>query len=172
MGFNDSAFNTTPFNEGGEGAGAVSVRDDDLFKAIIALLGATGAFDGLHYPSLPEDQGQPASEGKMAVLEPLEGNEPVEIFDDGSSEVRQVRYRLTLMFRDPDPEVCARELDRLFSIAANSVNGKSLLGATFPDTTRLRKSTWNRRTAPEQKLVCTGEFQYLIEGWQGHDTTP
>lgn len=166
--FEDGYFDPTSV---GPAPGTEGVRDDAIFQAIVAILQATGEFDDVHYPSLPEEQGEPAAELKMAVLEPAEHSEPVEIFDDGSDEIVMAKYQLHITVRDGDAATCASEVDRLMNVACNAINGQSILGATFPDTTRLKRGKWNRRVAPEQKVICQGEFQYEVIGWTGHATT-
>lgn len=171
MALDSAPFNVDPLNDGDIVAQPSSVRDDDIFKEIVSILDGLNIFDGVHYPCLPEDQGQPAAETKMAIVEPMDWSEPVEEFDDGGTAVRRARYRLTLSVRDEDEQVAARALDLLYTKSANALNGQSLLGATFPDTTNLSRGTWSKRTAPESKMVCQGEFQYLITGFTGYDTT-
>lgn len=146
-------------------------RDFGILEDIVARLAATGQFEFVHLVCLPEDQGFGANETVAAVVEPVEWSEPVEEFDDGGTVTHAFRWRITLLRREADPAVNAKALDLLQDVAANAVNGQSLAAITFPPMTRIRRGVWNRRAAPEQRVVLNGDCTYEVVGYASHDVT-
>lgn len=148
------------------------VRDWDVLSDIRDRLIATGAFDGVHLSGLPAEYGRSAGEARMAVCT-LSAWDDTDDWDDTEdvSIPRAVAWTLTLFVRQSDPESRDREADRLANVAQNVLDGRSLAGVTLPGLTKIRRGRWERSPAPERRLVLMGEFTYLVNAFDGHDTT-
>jgi hypothetical protein len=148
------------------------LRDWDVLSDIRDRLIATGAFDGVHLSGLPAEYGRSAGETRMAVCT-LSGWDDADDWDDAEdvSIPRAVAWTLTLFVRQSDPESRDREADRLANVAQNVLDGQSLAGITLPGLTKIRRGRWERSPAPERRLVLMGEFTYLVNAFDGHDTT-
>ncbi len=141
------------------------LRDFDVISAARDALAATGEFDGVYPGGLPEEEGATAGDTYAAYLAVRDWDEPTEFADDefsADSGCRRVRYRLTLAVRRDDREERDRDLDRLFGVAANALDGVSLADLTLPRLTRLRRGTWEKPVPPERRMTCWGEFAYLV----------
>jgi hypothetical protein len=110
----------------------------------------------LAWPSVPSPRGTIPTIGTM----------PTDV-----SIPRAVAWTLTLFVRQSDPESRDREADRLANVAQNVLDGQSLAGITLPGLTKIRRGRWERSPAPERRLVLMGEFTYLVNAFDGHDTT-
>ena len=82
-----------------------------------------------------------------------------------------VTFYVTVCFRDDDPEVRDREVDRLQNVVRNAINGQVIAPAEcFPSMTRLNRGEWLPSFAPERRIRMTGEFSYSIFGADGGPT--
>jgi len=148
-------------------------RDRQILKGIAELVRATDEF-GLVTTSGPvDDGGQSAENLKLAVLE-LDSFEEESLADDPSATavMRTVSYFLHIYVRDPDPDVRDDEVDRLFCVAANTINGISYLGETYLQWSAIRRGQYLPETGIERHLECTGEFVYVIDSWNTRNTDP
>lgn len=143
-------------------------RDSDVYDAMRTLLEQTDAFTAVGWSGEGiEDGPRSADLARLAVLthvsaDELDDVDPVEI-------VRKVSFKLEITAREEDPAERAKTLDRLQAAARKAVNGKSLAGLTLPALTMLRRETLGPVKHPNQTLTLTGEFAYLISGYDGHD---
>ena len=152
----------------------MALRDWDVLDDVNTKLKATGEFDGVYRGALPEARGQAAADKYAAAVSLLDWEE-TDLSDDaaGVQSTRTVRWQLTLMVREDDPELRERSLDRLLNVCQVTLDGQSLAGGlTIPDWTRLRKGAYQKAEPPQQAMVVTGEFAYWVEGFAGHDVTP
>jgi hypothetical protein len=142
--------------------------DATVLQAIRDALIATKEFDGV-YADLPEFQGEAASDRTAAVVAPLDFDEN-DGWDDPTDvlSTRHVRWNLMLIVREEDNQARQNELARLFALAQNELDGKSLGSITLPAFTRLRKGRYRNSNSPEQCLKAVGEFTYLVHGFGGH----
>ena len=148
------------------------MRDYDCLQAIQTLLGATGYFDAVYIGGLPERQGQSSSYSAAAALE-IAGWDEIDAYDDFASidQKRSVRWTLTLMSRDPDPEIRDRKIDQLYNIAANTLDGVSFAAGCVPSLSKLRRGNYQPATPPERRMTVQGEFEYFVGGFDLHDTS-
>ncbi len=134
---------------------------------------ATGAFDEVRLIGLPEDYGAAAARAAVAAIEP-ESSTQEDQWDaaPGGQLVVTSRVTITLLFRQPDPQLCDEGVELLFDTAANALNGQSLAGLTAPQLTRFLGWRWQPRMQPERRITATFSYQYLVPGWTAYDTTP
>ena len=154
---------------GGTGppAPTVGYRDRDAYAAIVAILGASGEFADVAF-GLPLDRAVISPHRiPLAVVSPAGW---VEVDDvDPIVNVRQVSYTLTLVVRGEDGYGRFQQLDRLTSVVQDALDGSDL-GGCLPGLTKLRKGRPDPDARhPEQRLILTGEFTYLIFTQAGHD---
>jgi hypothetical protein len=148
------------------------VRDRDFLRLVRDALEATNEFHEVTTRGLPEDAGGSAESLKLAALS-LAGFTEQTWFNGGAGvpQYREVQFTLTVLVRDPDPDACADEADRLGAVAADAVNGRSLGGLTFTDKTRLTGGKYLPSATPEVRLQIAGTFAYDLADYTGHDTT-
>ena len=147
------------------GTGDFSILNDARDR-----LAALGVFDGVYRSALPEDKGQSSGDKLAAVVAPGDWDEVDERNDEETVQsTRRVRWALTLIARDDDPELREAALDDLLSASQNALDGVSLAGVTIPDWTRLRRGRYEPSQSPEQRMTVVGEFAYWVEGFDGHD---
>ena len=86
--------------------------------------------------------------------------------------IRRVVYQLSLLVRDEDSSRRIEQLDRLSSVAQNTLDGSDLNGGCLPALTKLRQGKFDQGLRhPEQRVVLDGEFTYLVPSYTGHDTS-
>ena len=145
-------------------------RDRDAFEAIAAALAATGQFADVVFGTPIDDLAASADQIPMAIITPNEWEEVDDV--DPIVSVRKVSYTLTLATRDENPQTRFEQLDRLTSIAQNALDGTNLNGGCMPAMTRLRRGRFETKPRhPEQRVILSGEFSYLISTYSNHDTT-
>ena len=145
-------------------------RDYDVLDDVRARLVATKEFDAVYRSALPETKGQSAGDRFAAAVEHRSWEELSESADPSVIQsTRKLKWRLTLLVRDDDPEVRERELDRLLAVAQDALDGQSLAGVTLPDWTYLSSGVYEDAKPPEQHMRVEGYCAYYIEGWAGHD---
>jgi hypothetical protein len=148
------------------------MRDRDVRNAIVTVLTATGAYDGVWVTGLPEDSGSGSSVQAAAAIEPVSSTQD-DRWDsqtDGGLVVTSL-VRITLVYRHDDPQLRDEGAELLLDVAANALNGQSLAGLTLPGLTRFTGWSWTAPTAPERRIAATFSYQYIVEGWGGYDTT-
>ena len=148
-------------------------RDWYVLEAIRDRLAETNAFDDVYLSGLPDGQGRGAGELKVAILEPADWDELDESDDEADvQDTVRVRFRLTLIVREEDPELRDREVDRLLNVAKNAINGQPLVpDQTIPGWTKLRKGKWEKAVTPERRMTVAGETAYWVDGETSHDET-
>ena len=120
-------------------------------------------------PSLPEVRGQAAGDRLAAVVALSDWEEEDESDDPTEVQVtRKVRWTLTLIARDEEPEERERLLSGLLVASQNALNGQSLAGITIPEWSKLRRGRLETASSPEQRMTVMGEFTYWIDGFSGH----
>jgi len=145
-------------------------RDWDVLDAAKTLLEGTKQFDGVYRGALPELKGQAAGDRFAAVLSMRSWEELSESADPSVIQsTRRLKWKLTLIVRDDDPEVRERELDRLLAVAEDALDGQSLAGITLPDWTYLASGVYEDPKPPEQRMTVLGQTAYYVEGWAGFD---
>ena len=141
----------------------------DILDDVKARLWATGAFDAVYRGASPEVRGRAASD-RLAAIVAATSWEQTDLSDDETmvQSTRNVRWQLTLIVRDDDPETREKTLNSLLVTAQNTLDGQSLGGVTIPAWTRLKSGVYQPATPPEQRMVVTGEFAYWLEGFGGN----
>ncbi len=148
-------------------------RDRDVRNAIHDALVATNAFDGVWIWGLPENYGTGTSLLCGAAIEPDSSKQ--EDLWDGGTEIGSVVtsvVRITLLYRNEDPQLRDEGAELLMDTAANALNGQGLAGLTLPDMTRFQAWQWQKPTAPERRILATFSYQYIVEGWGAYDVSP
>lgn len=144
-------------------------NDGDVLDDAQGRLQATGAFDGVYRSALPESRGGAAGDRLAAVVAPLDWEQTDDVDDETLVQsTRRVRWTLTLIVRDDDPEARERALEKLLAVAQNALDGQALAALTIPDWTRLRRGRYQPPSAPEQRMTVTGEFAYWVAGFNGN----
>jgi hypothetical protein len=141
-------------------------RDRQILALAAGLLRETNQFALVTTSGLPEVQGQPAEAAALASLE-LDGFDEEKFADepvDSFSYTRTVRYTLTLIVRNSDPDARDDEVDRLAAVCGNALVGENYGGETIETYSTLAKGTYLAAAAPERRLKLTGQFAYDIEG--------
>ena len=114
-----------------------------------------------------------ASLAVIAVIEPQDSTQDDRW--DGSTSTGLVvtsRVNITLYARAEDPQIRDEGAELLLDITANALNGQSLAGLTLPDLTRVNSWRWSQPMPPERMIAVSFSYQYIVEGWEGYDTTP
>jgi hypothetical protein len=146
-------------------------RERDVRSSIRDVLDSTGAFDGVYLAGLPPDRGERCGDSRSVSIEPVETT-GADHWDDTTGDlVMTSRVSLTLLARHDDPQVRDETAEQLLNVAANALNGQALAGLTLPGWTRIRSWTWQKPHAPERRIAAVLEYQYLVAGWTGFDTT-
>jgi hypothetical protein len=135
------------------------------------LLEQTGAFDGVYLAGLPEDRGIPSGDRSAAVIEPGDTALQTPWDDAGGDLLFTCRLNLTVLARHEDPQVRDEQAERLLLVAASTLGGASLGAANLPGRTVLRAWAWQKPAPPERRIAAVLEYQYLVDGWAGLDTT-
>ena len=148
-------------------------RDRDVRNALQVVLQNTGQFDNVYVSGLPEDYGIGSDRVSIAVIEPVSSTER----DDWDSETTggiliQGTAQITLLARQPDPQLRDEAVELLLEYTANTVNGQSLAGLTLPPWTRITAWRWLPATHPERRIQATFQYSYIVEGWGSLDETP
>jgi hypothetical protein len=145
-------------------------RDRDAFDSIIAALVDTGEFADVCFGTTADKVVAGADAFPLAVVTPDTWEELDDV--DPIVVVRHVSYIVTLSVRNEDPTLRYERLDLLTSIVLNALDGLDLGGSCLPALTKIRTGRYEAVPRhPEQRLVLTGEFTYLIPSFGGHDTT-
>jgi hypothetical protein len=150
------------------------MRDRDVRNAIVSALTTTGAFDsgGVWITGLPEDSGAPSSDFAAVAIEPVSSTQE-DRWDsqtDGGLIVTS-RVTITVLNRNADAQLRDEGAEMLLDMAADALNGQSLAGLTLPGLTRFMSWTWQPPMAPERRIAATFTYSYIVEGWDGYDTT-
>jgi hypothetical protein len=148
-------------------------RDRDVRNAVQTALVQTNAFDGVWVWGLPEDYGTGSSKQAAAVIIPQSSRQE-DLWDAAPAGglVITSRIAVTLLNRNEDPQLRDEGAELLLDTAANALNGQSLAGLTFPQTTRITQWDWQPVTVPERRIQAILTYQYIVEGWEAYDTTP
>lgn len=149
-------------------------RDADVIDAIIASLRATRAFDEVAWGEAPEKWGRAADRSALATVEPADWKE-IDEWDEepaGDSLGYAVRstFLLTIYVRNPDNRTRDRRVDRLLNIAKVAIDGQGFGGIVVPDLTILRSGKYQPAASPERRMTVVGEYCYLVDGSESHDT--
>jgi hypothetical protein len=149
----------------------MSYRDRDVRNSIRDALEATGVFDGVYLSGLPENRGERSGNAQAVSIEPSETFQGDEWDDTSGALVMTSRVILTFLARHEDPQIRDEIVESLLNVAANALNGKRLADLTLIPLTRFRSWNWQKPVAPERRIVAVLEYQYLVDGWAGFDTT-
>jgi hypothetical protein len=139
----------------------VGYTDVDAYGAILAALGATGAFASVVFAIPPDRLSLAAGATPLVSLVP----EGWEEFDDVDpiAILRRVSFNLFVFVRDDDPLSRLGRLAELDTAAHAALEGSSLGGGCLPALTRLRRAGLDPRSLhPEQVARFDGEFTYII----------
>jgi hypothetical protein len=148
-----------------------STSDWDIFDDICGKLKATNAFDNIYRSADPETRGQSSEDRYAAVVKPA-GWEQTDESDDETTvqSTRRVSWTLILIVREDDPEARERKLDDLLATSQNALDGECLGGLTICGWTRLKSGRYETATGIEQRMTCSGEFKYWVEGFDENAT--
>jgi hypothetical protein len=149
-----------------------TAREHDVRLDAIAKLIATNAFDDVYAYSAPEDRGQKAGELRAAVVAPINGDSSVE-WDDMTTgrPLCKMTFNVTVIARHDDPETRDGTADLLLSVVRNALNGKSLAGLTFPQTTLVKGPTWLPEKSAERQVRCVVQTSYEAPAWNAFNTS-
>ncbi len=150
-------------------------RDRDVRNAVQSALIATNAFDhgAVWIWGLPEDHGTGSSEQAAVAIVPMSSSQG-DLWDAAAAGglVITSRVQLVMLYRNEDPQLRDEGAELLLDATANALNGQSLAGLTFPQTTRITDWTWQPPAVPERRIQATLTYQYIVEGWESYDVTP
>lgn len=149
------------------------VRDREILKALAELVGRTRQFDEVTTRGKPEFRGGSAQMVRLASFE-LNGwfEESLGCDPGGIAVERTVDYTLTIHVRDGDADERDDECDRLYSVAANALNGTSLDGQLFAEKGFLLRGKYVPTDGPERRLAASGRFSYEITSLTTRDDLP
>ena len=150
-------------------------RDRDVRNAVQAALVATNAFDpeAVFIWGLPEDYGTGASKACAAALVPQSSRQE-DLWDAAPAGGLVITSRLgiTLLNRNDDPQLRDEGAELLLDTTANALNGQSLAGLTFNQTTRITQWDWQPPASAERRIQAILTYQYIVEGWDEYDVSP
>jgi hypothetical protein len=149
------------------------MRDRDVRNAVQTALIVTNAFSAVWIWGLPEDYGTGSSEQAAAAIVPQSSRQE-DLWDAAPAGglVITSRVGLILVYRHEDPQLRDEGAELLLDTAANALNGQSLAGLTFPQTTRIVQWDWQPVTVPERRIQAILSYQYIVDTWGSYDTTP
>ena len=144
-------------------------RDRDGYAAIVAALKSSGEFAEVVF-GLPLNRYAISPDRiPLAVVNPAGWVEEDDV--DPIVNVRRVSYTLTLLVRGEDGFGRFQQLDRLTSVVQDILDGSDL-GGCLPGLTKLRTGRPDPGARhPEQCLILSGSFTYLIYTQFCHDLT-
>jgi hypothetical protein len=147
-------------------------RERDVRAAIKAALVATNAFSDVWLQGLPDAYGHGASELTAAAIEPM-STRLSSGWDAGPTGGLDytAEVTVTVLARNPDPQLCDELAEQLLNFLINAVNDQSLGGLTIPQHTRVTGWRWRPRTSGERRIAATVGFAYLVT-WNSFDITP
>lgn len=146
-------------------------RDYDVLTEMAQLIEATGAFDAVYLSRPVSEVGTGADRAAFASVHPDQWDEDTARSSgegDGLEWEHNARFYVEIAVREHDPEVRDRKIDQLQSVVQNAIAGRSILGHTISDTTRIRRGQYLRPDASQRVLRLNGEFSYFVEGSAGH----
>jgi hypothetical protein len=151
-------------------------RDRDVRNAIVAALQATGVFDTVNVSGLPEAFGVGASNGAAAFIEPDNSSIDERLGDTPlyGALVVTSRCRITFAYRASsadDAQTRDEAAENLVEYAMNALNGVALADLTSPQLSRFMSWQWAPAAAPERRIVAVFQYAYIIQSWDGFDTT-
>jgi hypothetical protein len=145
-------------------------RDRDAFAAIVAALSNTAEFADVVFGCTPHALSLGADRVPLALVVPTEWHELDDA--DPTVNIRRVTFTLTLVVRHESADCRFQLLDRLTSIVQNAIDGLDLNGGCLPNLTKLQSGLYESHAKhPEQRLMLTGSFSYLVSTNSAHDTT-
>lgn len=159
------------------------LRDFQVLQEIGRALEATRQFQAVRY-TLPEADAVESGVVRLACLR-LAGGVKKPTWDEGNPAGLQIleresAFNLTIIYRDPNPQLFQAELDRLFEVASNAIDGESFgattvdgaatEGSTVPSKTYLVNWNYEEPSNVEQRLRIVGKFARLVTGWKGNNT--
>jgi hypothetical protein len=149
------------------------MRDRDVRNAVQAALANTDAFNGVHVWGLPEDYGSGSSEQAAVWIVPQSSRQE-DLWDAAliGGLVITSRIGLLLAYRHDDPQSRDEGAELLLDTAANALNGQSFGGLIFPQTARITGWDWQPPASAERRIQATFSCQYIVDTWDGYDTTP
>jgi hypothetical protein len=153
----------------GSGSAVSTFRDHDIFSWMAAALRATGEFADVQLATSAQGRTAGADRAPIAIVTP-EGWSEADLTDP-TLLVREVTFTVTIIARGEEQAVVYDALDRLTCVAQNVIGGSDLGGMALSPLTRLHRGRFNTKsTSPEQGVVLSGEFTYLVPSSAGHDT--
>lgn len=141
-------------------------RDRDAFDGvgasagILGLVQATREFDSVY---LAEDPGMApvtAGDRRYAIVVPSgEGQR-----DTGSPwrKLRVVEFEIMVFTDLPDGPESWRELDRLFAVLHNALDGRSYGGFTLFERSRIIRDRTALNVNPGARMTLVGQFAYVV----------
>lgn len=132
--------------------------------------GATGEFAEVGFPAPLDASSIGADRSPLAIIVPTEWAEQPD--SSSGAMIRHVSFTLTLVARHETPSERFRMLDRLTSIAQNTIEGSTLGGGCAPARTRLRRGVYDLKSRhPELRITIEGEFCYAIPSAVEHSVS-
>jgi hypothetical protein len=146
-------------------------RERDVRQVVHDLLDQTGAFDGVYLSGLPERRGGRAGDSRSVYIEPAETTRSDPSDDWEGEPLLTCRLNLIFLARHEDAQLRDESAELLLNVAADALGGNSLGGVALPSRTRIQSWTWQPSAAPERRIMAVLEYQYLVDGWAGFNTT-
>ena len=149
---------------------APSGLDGVAYAALLALLEATGEFDGVIFGD-PTRRGQ-AGSGRypLAVVSPRGWEEDDDY--DPLSILRRVSFVIRVVVRAEDGPGPFGQLDRLAAVVQGVVDGSNLGGSCLPALTRISAGRYDgAANYPEWSVELLGEFASIVDPAAGTAAT-
>ena len=147
-------------------------RERDIRDAIKSALVATDLFDDAWLTGLPEEYGQGASETAAAAIQPVTTRRLSGWDGEPGGQVEYAStIRVTLLRRNPDPQLRDEQAEQLLNTLINAVDGQALVpGLTVPQLTAVASWSWQEERPPERRIVAMVQTHYLV-AWGGFDAS-
>ncbi len=160
------------------GAGATTAspqapyRDLQILDLIRQALDATNEFHEVTLGGLIDTKAESSESLKVADVS-IRGFRTMQRWSDpaGVPQERTVAFTLMLLVRESDPVIRLHELDRLYSVAANVINGTSFGGETYTGFTSIDDGDYLAPSGPDQQLKVAGSFRYEVPSWNQFNTS-
>jgi hypothetical protein len=146
-------------------------RDRDVFRALQAALGATGAFDAVLMHQYDTPANMSPDRNPVVVLRRTDWLETN--LADPTTIQRTVAFEIVIALRDDDPEARFEAIERLESLVLNALDGQNWAGLCLRDQTAIRRGSDDPTAShPEARVILKGQFAYILEGYASRNTNP
>ena len=138
------------------------VGNQDPYRALIASLNSTGAFEEVIFGAAAQRSQAGADTYPLAVLTPQGWEEADDV--DPVSIVRRTTFSISIVVTSQDGLPRFEQLDQLSTAVKAAIDGSNLDGTCLPALTRIRSGHYVYvNHYPEQCLELEGEFSMIID---------